>query len=51
MLCDKLLQMRINIYISAFFVQFSDDWKYVAMVLDRILLWMFTVACVIGKKT
>ena len=29
--------------------QFADDWKYVAMVLDRILLWFFTVACVVGK--
>ncbi|QQP40019.1 Nicotinic acetylcholine receptor alpha 1 subunit, partial [Caligus rogercresseyi] len=28
------------------FESFSDDWKYVAMVLDRILLWVFTVACV-----
>ncbi|XP_040572119.1 acetylcholine receptor subunit alpha-like 1 [Lepeophtheirus salmonis] len=30
------------------FESFSDDWKYVAMVLDRILLWVFTVACVFG---
>jgi len=26
----------------------ADDWKYVAMVLDRILLWVFTVACIAG---
>ena len=26
----------------------SDDWKYVAMVLDRILLWLFSFACVAG---
>jgi len=25
-----------------------DDWKYVAMVLDRILLWIFTFACIAG---
>ena len=31
------------------FNSFADDWKYVAMVLDRILLWMFTIACVVGK--
>lgn len=30
------------------FNSFADDWKYVAMVLDRILLWMFTIACVVG---
>jgi hypothetical protein len=29
--------------------QFSDDWKYVAMVLDRILLWAFSIACFFGK--
>merc|ERR1719422_2845364 len=26
----------------------ADDWKYVAMVLDRILLWLFSFACVAG---
>ena len=31
------------------FNSYADDWKYVAMVLDRILLWMFTIACVVGK--
>ncbi|GAB6031877.1 hypothetical protein CHUAL_010273 [Chamberlinius hualienensis] len=26
----------------------KEDWKYVAMVLDRLFLWIFTVACVVG---
>ncbi|KPM03606.1 acetylcholine receptor subunit alpha-like protein 1-like protein 2, partial [Sarcoptes scabiei] len=26
----------------------QEDWKYVSMVLDRLFLWIFTVACVIG---
>ncbi|XP_018323259.1 acetylcholine receptor subunit alpha-like 1 [Agrilus planipennis] len=26
----------------------EEDWKYVAMVLDRLFLWIFTLACVIG---
>jgi hypothetical protein len=29
-------------------LQISEDWKYVAMVLDRLFLWIFTVACVVG---
>jgi nicotinic acetylcholine receptor len=26
----------------------EEDWKYMAMVLDRLFLWIFTVACVVG---
>ncbi|XP_033749540.1 acetylcholine receptor subunit alpha-like 1 isoform X2 [Pecten maximus] len=26
----------------------KEDWKYVAMVLDRLFLWIFTTACVVG---
>ena len=28
--------------------QFKEDWKYVAMVLDRLFLWIFTLAVVVG---
>ncbi|KAF7280672.1 hypothetical protein GWI33_005638 [Rhynchophorus ferrugineus] len=30
------------------FENVEEDWKYVAMVLDRLFLWIFTLACVIG---
>lgn len=28
--------------------QIKEDWKYVAMVIDRLFLWIFTTACVVG---
>ncbi|XP_065156853.1 LOW QUALITY PROTEIN: acetylcholine receptor subunit alpha-like 1 [Atheta coriaria] len=30
------------------FENVEEDWKYVAMVLDRLFLWIFALACVIG---
>ena len=31
-----------------FSLQILEDWKYVAMVLDRLFLWIFTVAVLVG---
>lgn len=28
--------------------QVKEDWKFVAMVLDRLFLWLFTIAVVVG---
>lgn len=28
--------------------QVKEDWKYVAMVLDRLFLWLFTIAVIVG---
>ncbi|KAG1653495.1 Acetylcholine receptor subunit alpha-like [Nymphon striatum] len=30
------------------FERVREDWKYIAMVLDRLFLWIFTVACIVG---
>merc|ERR1719429_215153 len=28
----------------------KEDWKYVAMVLDRLFLWIFTIAVIVGTS-
>ncbi|KAK6631321.1 Acetylcholine receptor subunit alpha-like 1 [Polyplax serrata] len=30
------------------FENIEEDWKYVAMVLDRLFLWIFTLSCITG---
>lgn len=29
-------------------MQIREDWKYIALVVDRLFLWIFTLACVSG---
>lgn len=29
-------------------LQIIEDWKYVAMVIDRLFLWIFVFVCVVG---
>lgn len=31
-----------------FAFQVEDDWKYMAMVVDRVFLWVFIIVCVFG---
>jgi nicotinic acetylcholine receptor len=26
----------------------KEEWKYVALVIDRLFLWIFTTACAVG---
>lgn len=49
---NQLPEIFINnkIFLVVFFpsLQVEEDWKYVAMVLDRLFLWIFTVTCIVG---
>ena len=34
--------------LNFFIFQVIEDWKFIAMVLDRFFLWIFTAACLLG---
>ena len=38
----------VNANLKLILFQIKEDWKYVAMVLDRLFLWIFTLAVCVG---
>ena len=45
--CSCLITLILDLFLSS--LQVKEDWKYVAMVMDRLFLWIFTVAVLVGS--
>ena len=44
--CSWLITLILDLSSA---LQVKEDWKYVAMVMDRLFLWIFTVAVLVGS--
>lgn len=38
----------VRIFLFLLSTQISDDWKFMATVIDRLFLWVFTITCLSG---
>lgn len=45
---DKIAR---NVREEELIMQSENDWKFVAMVIDRCFLWIFVLVCIVGTTT
>ena len=45
---NYIVLVHFKLQIKLFLFQVKEDWQFVAMVLDRLFLWIFSAACVVG---
>ncbi|XP_056134139.1 neuronal acetylcholine receptor subunit alpha-3 [Lampris incognitus] len=45
---DSIKYIAENMRLQNEAKEVQDDWKYVAMVIDRIFLWVFVLVCILG---
>ena len=43
-----IIIMVVFVFKSTVFFQVARDWQYVAMVIDRLFLWIFIASSVVG---
>ena len=46
--CHTVLRAGLTTPSFSFGFQVIEDWKFIAMVLDRFFLWVFTATCLMG---
>jgi len=44
----ELQTCEVDVAVCGVSAQIKEDWKYIALVLDRLFLWLFTTACTVG---
>ncbi|XP_078533653.1 neuronal acetylcholine receptor subunit alpha-6 [Lissotriton helveticus] len=47
---DNVLYIAESMKVQNETKEVEDDWKYVAMVIDRVFLWVFIILCVLGTS-
>ena len=48
---ESIDKIACNVREEELILQSENDWKFVAMVIDRCFLWIFVLVCIVGTTT